>query len=169
MNKFLSVSAIFAVLSLGATQLSAQKYGHMNMGNFLEALPEVATANKQLETLGASFETRLDSLQKDLQAYYNTINEQANSGQLTRLQIEQAQTLLEAKQNVLKAESEVAEKAVGDKRNELLEPILKKVEDAIKVVAKEQNYMMVFDTSVGATLYVTESDDITPLVMAKLK
>lgn len=151
------------------TSLIAQKYGHMNMGNFLEALPAVTQANDELKKIGASYETRLDSLEKDLSAYYTTVNEQANSGLLTRIQLEQAQKQLEAKQNLLKAETEVAEKAVSDKRAALLEPILKKVEDAIKLVAKENNYLMVFDTSVGATLFVTESDDISALVLAKLK
>ncbi len=149
--------------------LLAQKYGHMNMGNFLEALPAVTQANDELKKLGASYETRLDSLEKDLYDFYTTVNEQANSGLLTRIQLEQAQKQLETKQNMLKAETEVAEKAVSDKREALLEPILKKVEEAIKLVAKENNYLMVFDTSVGATLFVAESDDISALVLAKLK
>jgi outer membrane protein len=152
-----------------ATTAQAQKYGHMNMGNFLETLPVVVEANKELQKSGVSFEARLDSMEKDLQAFYTTVSQQANSGALTRIQMEEAQKQLETKQTKLKAETEVADKALADKRAALLEPILKKVEDAVKQVAKENNYLMVFDTSVGATLFVTDSDDISALVAAKLK
>lgn len=169
MNKII-LSVLCTIVGLASiNEAAAQKYGHMNMGNFLEALPAVADANKEMEKLGKGYEIRLDSLEKDLQVFYTAVNEQANSGALTRLQMEQAQKQLESKQALLKAEAEVAEKAVTDKREQLLSPIMKRVEDAIKAVAKENNYAMVFDTSIGATLYVTESDDITPLVTAKLK
>jgi outer membrane protein len=166
MKKLLVLTSIALLTQFN---LAAQKYGHMNMGNFLESLPSVTAANDELKKVGASFETRLDSLDKDLQEFYTKVNEQANSGLLTRLQLEQAQKQLETKQNLLKAESEIAEKTVADKRAALLEPILKKVEEAIKAVAKENSYLMVFDTSVGATLFVSESDDISAMVLAKLK
>jgi outer membrane protein len=169
MNRFFSLSVLCAALLLGSTQANAQKYGHMNLGNLLESLPAVTDANKQLQMVGTSFEGKLDSLEKDLQTYYTLVNEQANTGQLTRIQLEQAQKQLEVKQNTLKAASEIAEKAVADKRTELLEPILKKIEDAVKLVAKENNYLMIFDTSIGATLYVAASDDVTSMVIAKLK
>jgi outer membrane protein len=169
MNRFFISALSIFVCTLFSADAVAQKYGHMNMGNFLEALPSVSEANKEMERLGKGYEVRLDSLEKDLQQFYGTVNEQANSGALTRIQMEAAQKQLEAKQNLLKAEAEVAEKAVAERRNALLEPILKRVQDAIKVVAKENNYAMVFDTSVGATLFVAESDDISALVSAKLK
>jgi outer membrane protein len=152
-----------------ATQVQAQKYGHMNMGNFLETFPAVVEANKELQKVGATYETRLDSLEKDLQTFYTTVSQQANTGALTRIQMEEAQKQLESKQTKLKAETDVAEKALADKRAALLEPIMKKVEDAVKLVAKENNYIMVFDTSVGATLFVADADDISALVVAKLK
>jgi outer membrane protein len=167
MNKL--VFSCLVAFCLQITTVAAQKYGHMNMGNLLEALPAVTSANKELEMLGARFETRLDSVEKDLQTYYATVNQQANSGLLTRMQMEEAQKSLEVKQNRMKAETEVAEKAVADMRAKLLQPILQKVEDAIKAVAKENGYAMIFDTSVGATLFVADTDDVTALVNAKLK
>ena len=160
--------AAFAASIFSAQAGFAQKYGHMNLGNFLESLPQVADANKQLQTVGQSYGVKLDSMENELRTYYTQVNEQANSGQLTRLQIETHQKSLEVKQNALQAYSEESEKAVAAKRQELLEPILKKVEDAVKLVAKENNYLMIFDTSVGATLYVAESDDVTSLVRQKM-
>ncbi len=47
-------------------------------------------------------------------------------------------------------------------------PILKKAEDAIKQVAKENNYSYVFDMGTGAVIYAQDSDDLMPLVKKKL-
>lgn len=53
---------------------------------------------------------------------------------------------------------------VTAKREELLKPILTKVDDAIKAVAKESGYAMIFDTSTGAMLFAADTDDVTALM-----
>ena len=63
---------------------------------------------------------------------------------------------------------EQAEVDYREKTQQLLMPITEKVKKAIEDVAKEGKYSYVFDTSTGAFLYTTESDDIAPLVKKKL-
>ena len=60
-----------------------------------------------------------------------------------------------------------AQAYLEDRRNSLLEPILTEVREAIKVVAKENGYLMVFDISSGAMLFAAETDDVTELVKKK--
>ena len=62
----------------------------------------------------------------------------------------------------------VIQQLVQAKREELLKPILDKVDVAIKAVGKEGGYLYIFDTSTGATLYALESEDVLPKVKAKL-
>ena len=51
----------------------------------------------------------------------------------------------------------------------LLKPLLDRAEAAIKTVAKENGYSYIFDSSKGgAVLYSPESEDVLPLVKAKL-
>ncbi|MBL0342412.1 MAG: OmpH family outer membrane protein [Bacteroidetes bacterium] len=54
------------------------------------------------------------------------------------------------------------------KKEEIYSPIIKKAEDAIKGIAKEKLYSYIFDTSVGVVLFAQDSDDIMPLVKARL-
>jgi outer membrane protein len=54
------------------------------------------------------------------------------------------------------------------KESELYQPILDKAKKAIEDVAEEEGYTYVFDVSSGALLYQPDSDDILPLVKAKL-
>ena len=57
---------------------------------------------------------------------------------------------------------------IAARREDLLKPILTRVEDAVKAVATENSYLMIFDTSSGAFLFAAESDDVSPLVKKKL-
>ncbi|MBK9338659.1 MAG: OmpH family outer membrane protein [Lewinellaceae bacterium] len=50
----------------------------------------------------------------------------------------------------------------------LYKPILERVNTAMQDVAKENAYLIVFDSSTQILLYGDESLDVTPLVKAKL-
>ena len=71
-------------------------------------------------------------------------------------------------QNRIETTNQSATEKVEKKKQELYAPILAKADKAIKDVAKEKNYDYVFDASSGALLHAKESDDILPLVKAKL-
>ncbi|HRC33703.1 MAG TPA: OmpH family outer membrane protein, partial [Bacteroidia bacterium] len=61
-----------------------------------------------------------------------------------------------------------AQENISKKKEEIYAPILKKAEEAIKGIAKEKGYTYIFDAGVGVLLYSQDSDDILPLVKAKL-
>ena len=54
------------------------------------------------------------------------------------------------------------------KRTELYQPVFKKAEDAVKVVAKEKGYSYVFDISQPGVVYFDGGDDLIVSVKAKL-
>ena len=56
-----------------------------------------------------------------------------------------------------------------DKQDKTYAPILQKVNEAIKSVAKTNGYTYIFDTAAGSLLYVDETDNILPLLKAYLK
>ena len=65
-------------------------------------------------------------------------------------------------------EQEVMQK-VAKKREDLLRPILDKVDAAVKAVGKENGYGMIFDTSLfNFILSADESEDVMPMVKKKL-
>ena len=53
-------------------------------------------------------------------------------------------------------------------RRQLLQPLVNKLDEAVRVVGKEGGYQVIFDTSNGSALFAAESDDVTALVKAKL-
>ena len=54
------------------------------------------------------------------------------------------------------------------KQNELMRPLYKKLNLAIKEIAKENGYTLILTTTVNQFAYIDQEFDITKLVIAKL-
>lgn len=161
---------LFALL-LSTAQLFAQnapKYGHMNLGNLLQLLPDTKKAGDDLKVFSDKLSATDDSLGRALQAAAETLQKEYDAGNLTPLQAQQRQAELQKQQEFIQKFEQEAQQKVADKREELLQPILKRVDEAIKAVAKESGYAMIFDTSNGSMLFAADADDVTALVKKKL-
>jgi outer membrane protein len=161
---------VFASLFLLAFAASAQsaKYGHMNLGNFLESLEETKMANISLEKYAAEFQIKSDSMTKAFQLKANAFQAAYQRGELTQVQAQTRYQELQKEQQVVQGFEQQAEGAIEKRREELLTPILKKLDDAVKAVGKENGFTMIFDTSTGVTLFALETEDVTPLVKKKM-
>ncbi len=159
-------------LFLGAITLQAQtpatKYGHMNLGNLLDELPATKKANDELTAIANGLTVKGDSMAKAFQAAYALLEKDYNEGTLTQVQAMERQSVLERQQKDIQAYEQSAQNLIESKRNELLQPILDGIQEAIKAVAKENGYLMIFDVSSGAMLFVEEADDVSILVKKKL-
>jgi outer membrane protein len=156
---------------IGATALTAQaqpKYGHMNLGNLLEMLPETKKANDAMKLYTDSLAAKDEAMAKSFQEAYAALEKDYNAGLLTPVQAQTRQAELQKQQEDIQKFEQGAQQMAAARREQLLGPILEKVEAAIKEVAKENGYLMVFDTSSGVTLFAAEADDVTALVKKKL-
>jgi len=167
MKQFLLLSA-FVLLGTGV--LTAQeKYGHLNFGNLLSSLDETQAADTTLANYREQLVKKGEEMAKTWQTKAQAFAKKAQAGELPPVKQEkQQQALEEERAKILEYEEDVSKK-VQQRRKELLEPIITKVEAAIDEVAEENGYVMIFDTSVfNAILFAEESDDIMELVKAKL-
>ncbi|MEM8527716.1 MAG: OmpH family outer membrane protein [Bacteroidota bacterium] len=169
MRKLITITTTLAIALLSTTALNAQKYGHLNSGNLLQELPAVKSANTQLEAYQKQLVKKGEEMATAFQTKLNAYLQKAQSGELSQVQMqEQEGALSKERETIVQYEQEVIMK-VQQKRQELLEPILKKVDEAVQAVGKENGYQMIFDTSlVNAIMFVRESDDVAPLVKQKL-
>ena len=169
---FRKTSFVFSlILLVGATALSAQtapKYGHMNLGNLLEEMPDTKKANEDLNVFTGKLTAKDDSLTKAFQTAYAALEKEYNSGGLPPVQAKMRQEELQKQQESIQKFEQDAQQMVAAKREELLKPILTKITDAVKAVAKETGYAMIFDTSSGVMLFAAETEDVTALVKKKL-
>jgi outer membrane protein len=168
MRKLL-VLVTFLTISLSSLQAQKAQYGHLNLGNLIAIMPEALAANDSLEVLQnqmvAEGEAAAAQLEKDYVAYITD----ARAGNLTPIQQQTREKELNQRQQELQQLEQIIVQVIQQKRNELLKPILDKAQTAIDEVAKENNYVLVFDTSIfGAVMYAEETVDLMPLVKAKL-
>ena len=167
MKKFLNIAILFLALA-GFNFVSAQKFGYMNAGNFLESLPEVHKSDSLLilyqDTLAAKGKVMMDKFEIEYKAYI----EEANKGTLPPVQAQQKEANLQKQNEGIENYRKEAQQKMEVRRQVLLKPILTKIDVAVKAVGKEGGYTFIFDMSGGSMLFAAESEDITPLVRKKL-
>lgn len=160
---FLTIS-----LTLLALAAQAQKFGYLNSTAILNEMPE-------MRELRSSLEARQTILKKDgeakvalLQQKAQTAEQKKARGEMTPKEEEQVMAELQKMQDEIYSYGEKAEQEIADRQNQGMEPILKRVNDAIQAVAQEGGFQYIFDSQAGVILYADEIWDVTPLVKAKL-
>ncbi len=174
MKSIIKISlALFALFFF--TNLSAQKlkFGHTNSQEIVEQMPEVKAAQETLKTEQKKIETHLAAMQGE---YQGKVTEYLENEQLAPKSPEKWDALTKAdKESEIKALEEritkyqsTAEQSLQTKQAELYQPIIDKVQKAIKDVAIEGEFIYIFD--VNALLYFseTQSIDVTPMIKKKL-
>lgn len=153
-------------LFFGSSAFAQAKFGYINSDELLSIMPEVRKADSSLQLYAKSYQDQLEQMMKeyqkkgqDFQAQERTMTEAVKE-----VKVKEIQQLEERIQTTQQS----AQEKVAKKKEELYSPILEKADKAIKDVAKANNFDYVFDASRGNILYAKESDNIMPLVKAKL-
>lgn len=160
----------FFVVLLCVTVFSsafAQKYGHVNFGNILSAMPDVSSAEAKLQT----YEKEQTAIGEGMVAKLKTAYEQAmkDRDNLTPRQLAEIEAKLKKDQLAIQQFEQQMAMNIEKKRQELLGPIIQKAQEAIKAVAKEKGYKLVFDSSIfGTIMFAEDATDLTGVVKARL-
>ena len=145
----------------------SQKIGHLNTVAFIDTLTEakimadkIADYEKALtsqgEQMAMKFQKNVEMFQKDVQ-----------SGALTPVQQQSKQTELETEQAALGNYQKSAQESLLKRRDELLKPLLDRINKALIEIGKEDGYQFIFDSSIGL-LYFPESDNVSAKLSQKL-
>ena len=159
------ISILFAIL-ISSISLAQSKVGTVNSDYLLSVMPE----SKIVVKLTKEYAERLDSVfALKVTAYKNSLNEfrdfaDSISQDTKTLKLIEIQKF-EAEVNQAK---EAGTQLMRQKENELMKPLYKKLGDAIRAVAKENNYTQILTLQGNEFAYVDSAFDITELVMVKL-
>ncbi len=168
MTKILKIGVLLVAFVWMAGTVQAQKFGYMNSQALLSEMSEVKQARTNLETLEKQLRQKGQNMLTALQTKYQDLQKQAEAGTLSPKQQEEAATMLRAEEAKIGEFEQNMMKQIQEKEAALLQPILTKVNDAIKAVATENGYAYIFDASTSVLLYADESSDVSSLVKAKL-
>lgn len=163
------VLVIAAVVLVAVAQLQAQRYGHVNLGNIISVMPEAKVANGQLEVYQDSIVAKGEALAKAFETDYIAFMKAVQAGTMPPKQQAEQEASLRKRQEMLVALEQQLPNMMEVERDKLLEPIVDKAMAAIEAVARENGFVMIFDTSIfGAIMFADESEDVFGLVKAKL-
>ena len=146
----------------------AQKFGHIRSQEILIVMPEYTKAQADIETMQKQYEEEMKRVEQEFQKKFTAFQqEQANL----------PKNILERRQKELQELSERGMQMQQDAQQQLqqswmqmLEPIAKKIDDAIKAVGQEGGYVFIFDLNATQIPFINETyaTDVTSAVKAKL-
>lgn len=161
---------LFAIIfmSIAVAQVSAQKLGYINTQELLYNMSEMKLADNQVTALQNDLIAKGEEMVIKFEADYKAYMTEANSGTLSKVQMQQKEEVLVGKQNdIKKYEAEIQQKVTA-KREELYKPVLDKVKAEIEKLGKEGGYTMIFDSSAGMILHAAETENLMPVLKTKL-
>lgn len=166
MIKSIKLFALIMILAASSAVAQTLKFGHINSTQLLGFMPETKDADSTLQKFGASLESQLKTMTNEYQSKISDYraNEAVMAEPVKEAKVREINDL----ETRIQEFQESAQQSLQKKKEEIYTPIIKKAEDAIKGIAKEKSYSYIFDTSVGVVLFAQDSDDIMPLVKAKL-
>lgn len=146
-NSLKSILAIAIVLiSLG--KANAQKYCYVNSEYILENIPEYKTAQQTLDNLSLTWQKEIEDKYAIIDKLYKAY--QAEQVLLTEEMKKRRQDEITAKEKDVKDLQKQRFGYDGDlfkKKQELVKPIQDKIYNAVKKMATDQSYAVIFDKS----------------------
>ena len=172
MKKIIIALALTVASSIS---VMAQKYAYVNSQYILDNIPEYKSAMQQLDQISVNW-------QKDIEAKYAVIDKlykdyQAEQILLTEDMKRKREAEITAKEKEVKELQKSKFGYEGDlfkKKQELVKPIQDKIYNAVKKMAVDQSYAVIFDKSSDLTMLYTnpkydKSDEILNTMGYKAK
>jgi outer membrane protein len=164
------VIIIISVLILSAVIASAQKYAFVDTEYILNNIPSYKAAKDKLDEISEEW-------QKEIETKYSEIEQMYNEYQAEKVLLTD-EMRKKREDQIMNKEKEVKDLqknyfgqngALYEKRQELIQPIQDEIYKAVKDIATESGYAVIFDTSSGPTmLYTNPRYDVSDEVLEKL-
>lgn len=157
---------VLMLMLLAPMTMMAQKFGKVNTQTIMQALPDVAKANGELEALQKQKDNELKAMQEEFQRKADEYQKGASTMNATAKQ--QKETELQGLQQKIQQAYQDGQQELQKKSNELMQPIVAKVRAAIDAVGKAGNYTYIFEE--GAAIYTGSNVlDVTKEVQSKIR
>ena len=160
---FLGV-ALFVLSGVANAQM---KIAYVNSAEILESMPESAKVKTNLEAYYNELQAQLQTM---LTEYSNKVQDyEANQASLSNLVKQSKEKEIVDMENRIQQFRANAEEEMVKKQEELLKPVLDKVQNAINAVGKEKGYTYIIDNAGGTIVYLgAYAIDASKDVKAKL-
>lgn len=163
------ISILVLILVSGSVVAQTPKFGHINLQDLINVMPERDSALVKLEKYGNELQENLTAIQNEyqtkLQAY------QQKSATWTAATLETKQKELVDIQNRYEQYQTSANTEFQQMQQTLFAPVYQKANEVLAKLGKANNMVYIFDISSGNIPYVDPnlSIDVLPLAKADMK
>ncbi len=149
--------------------MAQTRIGVVNSAEVFNAMPDKVKAEQELQQTSATIKAEVEHMQDEFNTKFADYQEIAADSTIPATirerRIQELHNLDSEIQSFISRENQNIEQT----RNELMEPILAKIQAAIEQVSEEEGMAIVFDTAKVAVAYTGPyTEDITPMVKARL-
>lgn len=170
MKRILSSAFLGAVaaLVLGAAPAAAQqlKIGFVNSQRVLAEAPAVQQVQQTLQRELTGLRAPLDTLERQLEAGQQQLQQQGAT--LSEQARQQRQTQLQQQFAQYQQRAQAAQQQAQRREQELLQPVMRTINDAVEAVRREGGFSFIVDASAGGIVAVDPALDITDQVLRRL-
>lgn len=143
---------IAAAFCIGATSFATAQstVAHINTSELIKSMPEMKTAQADMEKVGKTYQADIESMKKDLKA--KTERYEAEASTKTQEENEKRYIEVQTDNQAISEYASTAQQQLQKKEFDLLKPITDKAKAAILKVGKAQGINYILDSSQGIVI-----------------
>lgn len=167
MKKYLIL--IVGLLFISSFSANAQKFGYCKVEKIIQIMPEYETAQAKIEGELRSIEAQAEEMQVEFNQKYKNYTDNMslpkNDPDKWSPSIQQVkeQELTQLQQRIQDFQMS-AQQDLQQRQVDLMEPVYNKVDSAINVVMKQENYIMIIKNLDAVQVNKDKCDDVSPFV-----
>ena len=167
MKKTVKLFAILALVTFTfAANAQSQKFGHVDFAKLYSLMPGQDSVRAVYEAYATGLQNQMATMQAELENKFGEY--QANQATMSNIIKQTKEREIQDLQVRIEEFTQQAQQDLATKEQELTAPLIEKARKAVEDVAKEKGYTYIFHSTEGLLLYANPSDNILPLVKAKL-
>lgn len=160
------IASTFIIVILAMVAGMAQKYAFVDTEYILNRIPSYTAAQDQLDKFSEEWQAEVEAMYGEIEKMYKDYQtEKVLLSEEMKIQREEEIISKENEAKDLQNKYFGREGDLYKKRQELIKPIQDEIYRAVKEIATEGNFAVIFDTSSGANMLYTDpkydkSDDV---------
>ncbi len=161
----------FAVIVLFIASISVQaqsnvKIGYIDFAQVVSLMPGQDSINTKLKAHVASLESQMKAMQSEYESKVNDY--QASQATMSQIIKQTKEKEIQDLQQRIEAFNQSAQSEIQKKQMELTQPLIQRIQRAIKAVGKENGFTYILNGNEQIILYSDGGINVLPLVKKKL-
>lgn len=163
----IAAAALATVSAVPAAAQTAPKLAFINSQRIIAEAPGAQSARQTLEREMEGFRSELNKLDEDIQKMI-TSYEQKRSMLSTDARAKEEEAIMQKQRDAQQRAMQLEEQA-NNRQNQLVEPVMRQIQEVIDSIRVEGKYAMIFDAGAGGVIAADPALDLTDQVLARLR